>query len=75
MVRDLPEDTHAVALGVAGESDLAALEEALQRADLAHVAVREPDAPWRGALMAIGLAPAFKTSRLREVMSTFRLIP
>lgn len=72
--RDLPPDTRAVALGVRGESELLALEVQLHAADLAHVAIREPDAPWSGSLMAIGLVPQPKTPHLRGVMSTLRLI-
>lgn len=73
LVPHLPPDTRAVALGVSGEPELLALEARLHAADLAHTAIREPDR--QDQLMAIGLAPAPKTSRLREVMSTFRLIP
>lgn len=34
------------------------LARALAEADVRHVLVHEPDEPWRGALMAIGMVPA-----------------
>jgi hypothetical protein len=51
------EHTTAVVLGVRDEARLLRLERRLARAGVAHVAVREPDAPWCGQLMAIGLVP------------------
>jgi hypothetical protein len=53
----LPSDTRAIALMVANEAELAAVVERLERAALPHVVVREPDPPWSGALMAIGIPP------------------
>lgn len=49
--------TIAVALA-ASPYELALLARALADDDVSHVLVFEPDEPWRGALMAIGLAPS-----------------
>lgn len=49
--------TRAVAL-TADAGELEDLEQRLIAAGVAHVAIREPDAPWCGALLAVGLAPA-----------------
>lgn len=70
----LPADTRAVALGASGEVALLRLEEKLQAAGIAHAAIREPDAPWDGQLMAIGVAPLQKSPLIRKVMGAFRLV-
>lgn len=49
--------TVAVALA-ASPYELALLARALAHENVRHVLVYEPDEPWRGALMAIGLAPS-----------------
>lgn len=43
-------------------------------AGFAFRAIREPDAPWNGALMAIGVVPMPRTTQLREVLRRFPLI-
>ena len=53
----LPPGTHAVLLEVEGQDPLLQLEAILTRQGIPHAAVREPDEPWCGQLMAIGLAP------------------
>jgi hypothetical protein len=42
----------------AAPDELAAIARALADAGVHHVAVHEPDEPWRGALMAIGVVPS-----------------
>ena len=49
--------TTAVALA-ASPHELAELARSLAAAGVRHVLVHEPDEPWRGALMAIGVVPA-----------------
>jgi len=49
--------TIAVALA-APPHELAALAHALAVGGVRHVLVHEPDDPWRGALMAIGVVPS-----------------
>jgi hypothetical protein len=48
--------TIAIALA-ASPAELAALAASLAGACVPHVLVHEPDEPWRGALMAIGVVP------------------
>lgn len=53
---DIPRAT-AVVLGARNESKLLSLERLLADHCVPHIAVREPDEPWNGQLMAIGLVP------------------
>jgi hypothetical protein len=62
--------TVAVVLAASPEQ-LAALARALLEEDLPHVLVREPDEPWRGALMAIGVVPAHR-ERVRRTVAHLR---
>jgi hypothetical protein len=62
----LPPGTHAVVLGASSDG-LLALERELTAAGVPHVAVREPDPPYRGALLALGLAPAPRASLRRHL--------
>lgn len=56
-------------LVVPGEADIALLADKLDAAGVPHVRVEEPDAPWLGALMAIGLVPGRKEVLRRHVSS------
>lgn len=51
------ERTTVVVLGARNEHRLKRLEAKLQQVHIPHAAIREPDAPWDGQLMAIGLVP------------------
>lgn len=53
----VPRTTIAVVLGVPNQRALLRVEKRLLDAGIRHVAVREPDAPWNGQLMTIGLWP------------------
>jgi hypothetical protein len=57
---------YAVALHAASEQELLELEARLVEAKIHHAAIREPDAPWNGQLMAIGIHP-----RPREDLKRF----
>jgi len=70
---NLPPDTRAVALGARSELDLLRLEQKLKKKNIPHVAIREPDAPWNGQLMAIGITPCHRSMVKKEV-SNFPLI-
>ena len=70
----LPSGTHAVVLAVADEAALARVEERLVLSGLAHVAVREPDPPWSGALMALGLPPTHDRARVRRALGRLPLL-
>jgi hypothetical protein len=71
---DLPTGTIAVALGAKSESHLGFIEAKLRRSSIPHRAIREPDAPWNGALMAIGIHPVEDREPLRKVTSGLPLI-
>lgn len=66
--------TIAVVLGVADEAALLAVEARLQAADadVPFIAIREPDAPWNGQLMSIGMVPAAK-ERLASFFTGLKL--
>lgn len=68
------QTTHAVVLQADDEAVLQALEAILRLAQVAFVAIREPDAPFFGQLVAIGLAPIQRTSRLKKILSRFQLL-
>jgi len=70
----LASDTRAIALMVPDEAALAALAARLERAAIDHIAIREPDPPWSGALMAIGIPPFFESRAIRRVLSTLPLL-
>lgn len=63
---DASPPTRAVALA-ASVDQLVALRQALIAADLRHVVVHEPDEPWGGALMAIGMVPMPRSRARRHV--------
>lgn len=64
--------TIAVALA-APPDELAALVRALAQARIGHVAIHEPDEPWRGALMAIGVVPSSR-ERVRRFVAHLPLV-
>jgi hypothetical protein len=63
----LPAGTYAVVLTTKGERELVQLADDLRRAGAAFTAIFEPDAPYDGALMAIGLVPGRKEALRRHV--------
>jgi hypothetical protein len=69
----LPQDTFAIALSCRDEGALRAMAERLERAGLRHHLVHEPDPPYNGQLMAIGLEPGYK-SQFRKLLSNLPLI-
>lgn len=70
----LPSGTHAVALGAEDESSLEKLERRLIKLGVPHHAIREPDSPWCGALMAIGVVPMAQNKNLRKATGSLRLL-
>lgn len=56
------------------EAELALLAERLELAAVAHVVIREPDPPWSGALMAIGIPPGAPTRAARRVLAKLPLL-
>ena len=71
---DLPSGTIAVALAARDEAHLLELEAQLRQLGIAHRAIREPDAPWCGALMAIGIEPVRDRAHLRGVTGSLPLL-
>ena len=71
---DLPSGTIAVALAARDEAHLAALELELRRRGVPHHAIREPDPPWRGALMAIGIEPVADRARVKPITGSLKLL-
>lgn len=69
-----PPLIHAVALGARSEESLVELELRLISAGIPHRAIREPDAPYAGALMAIGIEPRRDRSALKPILKGYKLI-
>lgn len=69
----VPPTTHAVVLHAESEADLLRLEQTLKDSGFSFVAIREPDAPWLGQLMAIGVEPQIRSKQLKKLMSGFKL--
>jgi peptidyl-tRNA hydrolase len=68
----VPSGTYAVALQVEDEAALLVLSAALTEAGFTHTLIREPDAPWLGQAMAIGLPPQPREP-LRPVLGHLKL--
>ena len=71
---DLPKNTFAVALSAKSESHLGFIEQKLQRLNIPHHAIREPDEPWCGALMAIGIPPVEDRELIKKATSSLPLL-
>lgn len=69
----LPSDTHAVALHARDQPELLRIHEKLTAAGIPHKLVREPDAPWNGAAMAIGVTPMPRDA-VRKLLSNLPLV-
>lgn len=70
----LPPGTRAVALAARDEAHLRSVERRLVRLGIEHRAIREPDRPWDGALMAIGLAPVIDRTTVRRATRRLPLL-
>jgi hypothetical protein len=62
----LAAGTYAVVLAVPDELTLAREADRLERAGVALTRIHEPDAPYLGALMALGIAPGRKEDLRRH---------
>jgi hypothetical protein len=65
------ESTHAVVLQAPNEQALLELEQRLIFEQIPHAAFREPDAPYNGQLMSIGIAPCDRRIVRRYLRSFF----
>jgi hypothetical protein len=70
---DTSSAVYAVVLAAKDELVLLELERTLQREGITHTAIREPDEPWNGALMAIGLPPQDRKP-LRRLLGKYQLV-
>lgn len=71
---DLPSTTFAVVLAASDEAQLEQIEQDLRGRRIEHRAIREPDSPWDGALMAIGIQPVLDRSLLKPVTGGLSLL-
>jgi peptidyl-tRNA hydrolase len=71
---NLDSGTNAVVLSVPDEAALLGIERRLQKEGVRHVAIREPDAPYLGALTAIGLVPLADKRRVKPILSSLPLL-
>ena len=73
MGHNAPGVIHAVALHAPNELVLLELGSLLREADIPHVIVAEPDSPWNGQVMAIGLAITKDRAKLRPFLKKLKL--
>ena len=70
---NLPPNTRAVVLAARSENELERLSVRLSKNNINHMAIREPDSPWNGALMAIGIVPVLDRKPVRKLLSQLPL--
>lgn len=70
---DIRSGTHAVVLAARNEAHLLEVAARLQCSSIAHVVIFEPDPPYCGAAMAIGLLPLWDRRGARRVLSRLPL--
>lgn len=70
----LPSGTYAVALSVPDEASLRELARRLWDAEVPHKVIMEPDTPYDGQAMAIGLFPTTDRDRVRRLTSSLPLV-
>ena len=69
-----PKGTHAYALAARDEEHLLELADRLWAAEIPHVVVREPDPPYNGQAMAIGIFPTQDKAMVDRVTSSLPLL-
>jgi hypothetical protein len=70
---NLPAGTYAIVLSAPDEAALTREADRLEARGVRMVRITEPDAPWNGQLMALGLEPARKEA-LRRHLSCLPLL-
>lgn len=70
----LPSGTYAIALSARDERHLEDIATRLWDAEVPHTAIREPDPPYNGQLMAVGIWPTEDRQRIRRVTSDLPLV-
>lgn len=63
---------YAVVLGVPDEAKLLEIEARLELANILHVTVREPDAPYNGSATAIGLLLVQDRRKVRRILGRLK---
>lgn len=66
----VPEGTYAYALSVPSEGALLDVSRRLTAAGIAHVVIREPDAPYLGQATAIGIVPTRRKKAVDKITSS-----
>lgn len=66
--------THAVVLSARNEEHLLKIEHQLSSYQIKHHNIREPDSPWNGELMAIGLYPISDRRLVKPITKKLRLL-
>ena len=66
--------THALVLSATAENNLLKIEQQLSRYQIKHHSIREPDSPWNGELMAIGLYPTSDRGSVKPITKKLRLL-
>lgn len=66
--------TYAVALVAKDERELLKVESRLKEADVPYAAFREPDHPWNGSLMSIGIEPVKDRRMVRRLLRGLSLL-
>ena len=66
--------THAVVLSAKNKDHLLKIERQLIAHKIKHHSVREPDLPWNGEIMAIGLYPTSDRASVKPVTKRLKLL-
>jgi len=70
----LPSGTHAVCLAADNEEHLFRIADRLARRRIPHHIIYEPDIPWNGQAMAIGLVPTKDRKPIKRALSRLSLL-
>jgi hypothetical protein len=70
----LPSGTHAVCLAADNEQHLYKIADRLSRRNIPHKIIIEPDSPWNGEAMAIGLSPVKDRKPIKRALSRLSLL-
>lgn len=66
-------DTHVVALVAEKSHDLVALSLTLREAGIHHALICEPDEPYNGSAVAVGIEPLEDRERVKPLVARFKL--
>lgn len=68
----VPGDTSVCVLEAETAASLEMLHVALEKAGVRHVIIREPDEPYRGSAVAVGLPPVDDRDTVRPLLQRFK---